>query len=75
MTGVQTCALPIFLPALLQTVQFTLFNVENLRRGIARESYTAAADESESASSELLNALKALLPTQASLGALRWISS
>lgn len=64
-----------FLPALLQTVQFTLFNVENLRRGIARESYTAAADESESASSELLNALKALLPTQASLGALRWIRS
>ncbi|KAL8287505.1 hypothetical protein RQP46_003363 [Phenoliferia psychrophenolica] len=59
-----------FLSALLQTLQFTLFNLENLRRGLARESYNAAsssADDAESASSELLNALKALLPTQSTL--------
>ncbi|KAK4702524.1 hypothetical protein P7C70_g3696, partial [Phenoliferia sp. Uapishka_3] len=63
-----------FFPALLQTIQFTLFNIDNLRRGIARETYNAgvapAADESvsESASSELLNALKALTSTQGILG-------
>ncbi|GAA6018243.1 hypothetical protein JCM8202_000236 [Rhodotorula sphaerocarpa] len=32
-----------FRAALLQTVQVALFNVDNLRRGLARESYTAGA--------------------------------
>lgn len=63
-----------FRSALLQTVQFTLFNIDNLRRGIARETYNAGStstvpdETSESASSELLNALRALYPTIAAPG-------
>ncbi|BGP49634.1 hypothetical protein JCM10450v2_005535 [Rhodotorula kratochvilovae] len=52
-----------FRQSLLQTVQLAIFNVENLKRGLARDSYTAgAADQSaaSTADSELLAALAAL---------------
>lgn len=57
--------------SLLTTVQFALFNLDNLRRGIARESYNAgvgpaAADDTEGAAGELLGALKAHLSTNPS---------
>lgn len=57
-----------FYASLLSTIQFSLFNVDNLRRGIARESYNAGgvevkdeASTSETAEGELFNALGACL--------------
>ncbi|ORY64771.1 hypothetical protein BCR35DRAFT_185327 [Leucosporidium creatinivorum] len=52
--------------SVLSTVQFALFNLDNLRRGIARESYNvgvapSAADDTEGAAGELLGALKSHL--------------
>jgi hypothetical protein len=48
--------------SLLQTLQFALFGLDNLRRGLARESYHAGAktngEESENAASDLFKVLK-----------------
>ncbi|GAA5957201.1 hypothetical protein JCM21900_004681 [Sporobolomyces salmonicolor] len=58
-----------FRSTLLQTVQVALFNLDNLRRGLARESYTSASGSSSqpsasaatsTADSELLSALSSL---------------
>ncbi|BGP33429.1 hypothetical protein JCM10296v2_005230 [Rhodotorula toruloides] len=55
--------------SLLQTLQLAVFNLENLRRGLARDSYTAGGASTSSqpapstADSELLAALAALPPT------------
>ncbi|GAA5994489.1 hypothetical protein JCM11641_002754 [Rhodosporidiobolus odoratus] len=51
--------------ALLHTIQLALFNVENLRRGLARESYIGGGSSQSSApgpESELLAALTSLPP-------------
>lgn len=57
-----------FYTSILTTVQFSLFNLENLRRGIARESYNAGGVElkeegssTEAAEGELFNALSTCL--------------
>ncbi|GAA5852903.1 hypothetical protein JCM8547_004728 [Rhodosporidiobolus lusitaniae] len=52
-------------PLLLQTIQFALFNLDNLRRGLARESYAAGSTQSAvlTANAELLSALSPLLPS------------
>ncbi|GAA6050668.1 hypothetical protein JCM3770_000882 [Rhodotorula araucariae] len=55
-----------FRHSLLQTVQLAIFNVENLKRGLARDSYTSGAADQSSAStadSELLAALAAISPS------------
>ncbi|GAA5858645.1 hypothetical protein JCM1840_006498 [Sporobolomyces johnsonii] len=58
-----------FRSTLLQTVQVALFNLDNLRRGLARESYTSASGSTSqpsassatsTADSELLSALSSL---------------
>lgn len=62
--------------SLLDTVKPALFNVENLRRGIARESYHAGSadatsimsirdDGGEGAAGELLNALESYIGEEA----------
>ncbi|GAA5991114.1 hypothetical protein JCM10908_006542 [Rhodotorula pacifica] len=52
--------------SLLQTVQLALFNLDNLRRGLARESYAAGGSGADAgvstADTELLAALEALSP-------------
>lgn len=54
---------------LLDTVQFALFNLDNLRRGLARETYAAGSAGQAAnltADTELLAALSPLLPSIAS---------
>ncbi|GAA5915915.1 hypothetical protein JCM6882_001761 [Rhodosporidiobolus microsporus] len=53
---------------LLQTVQLAVFNLENLRRGLARETYTAVSSQGAAATAdiELLAALSPLLSTLSS---------
>ncbi|GAA5855838.1 hypothetical protein JCM9279_003334 [Rhodotorula babjevae] len=54
-----------FRTSLLETVQLAIFNVENLKRGLARDSYAAGSVEQSTVStadSELLAALASLPP-------------
>ncbi|GAA5839982.1 hypothetical protein JCM11251_006580 [Rhodosporidiobolus azoricus] len=50
---------------LLQTVQLAVFNLENLKRGLARETYTAVSSQGAAATAdiELLDALSPLVST------------